>query len=402
MATAAPPYANQLPSTLPIPWTIWAGALGVTSAIVGAAWDVSWHRSIGRDSFLTPAHVLIYLCGITAAVVCGYLILYTTFGPNQQLRAESVQVLGFRGPLGAFIAAWGGIAMLTSAPFDNWWHAAYGLDVKIISPPHALLMSGVLSISIGILFLTLAAMNRAGNSLATNNSFAGLSTPTPNFRTLQRLLLYVGALLLIENMFFLTEPTWDVSLHRAAAYIALAIFTPLLFAVFARATGARWSSTTLAAIYTLFVLAEILILPLFPATPKLGPVYNPVTHFIPAKFPILILAPALALDLLWQRARTWKPWQVAIVSGILFTAVLTACEWPFATFLMSHASQNRFFATIYFDYNSRPEGYDRLRLFFAPDSGLALARGLAIAAIIATASTWSGLKFGQWMRGVQR
>jgi len=27
--------------------------------------------------------------------------------------------MGFRGPLGCFIAAWGGIAMLTSAPFDN-------------------------------------------------------------------------------------------------------------------------------------------------------------------------------------------------------------------------------------------------------------------------------------------
>ena len=29
--------------------------------------------------------------------------------------------------------------MLTSAPFDNWWHDAYGLDVKIISPPHMFL-----------------------------------------------------------------------------------------------------------------------------------------------------------------------------------------------------------------------------------------------------------------------
>ncbi len=26
--------------------------------------------------------------------------------------------------------------MITSAPFDDWWHNAYGLDVKILSPPH--------------------------------------------------------------------------------------------------------------------------------------------------------------------------------------------------------------------------------------------------------------------------
>ena len=403
MATSAFP-SNQLPgnprASVRIPWTIWAGAAGVTSAIIGAAWDVSWHRSIGRDSFLTPAHILIYLCGILAAVVCGYLILYTTFGRDQRLRAESVQVLGFRGPLGAFIAAWGGIAMLTSAPFDNWWHAAYGLDVKIISPPHVLLMSGVLAISIGILFLTLAALNRSANT--ANNSFAGLTATQPAAKGLQRLVLYVGSLLVLENMFLLTEPTWDVSLHRASAYVAIAIFTPFIFAVFARATQARWACSTLAGIYTLFVITEILILPLFPASPKLGPVYNQVTHFIPAKFPILLLAPAIALDLFWQRARALKPWQLALISGGLFVAALVIFEWPFATFLMSRASENRFFGTIYFDYNSRPEGWDRMRRFFQPDSGTGLAEGLVLAAAVASGSTWIGLKFGTWMRGVQR
>jgi hypothetical protein len=33
----------------------------------------------------------------------------------------------------------GGFALITSAPFDNWWHSAYSLDVKIVSPPHTLL-----------------------------------------------------------------------------------------------------------------------------------------------------------------------------------------------------------------------------------------------------------------------
>ena len=53
---------------------------------------------------------------------------------NAEMRAASVKVLGLRAPLGVFLAAWGGVAMLTSAPFDNWWHNAYGLDVKIVSP----------------------------------------------------------------------------------------------------------------------------------------------------------------------------------------------------------------------------------------------------------------------------
>ena len=43
------------------------------------------------------------------------------------------------------------------------------------------------------------------------------------------------------------------------------------------------------------------ILPLFPAQPKLGPVYHPLTQFTPPEFPLLLIVPALALDLLWQR-----------------------------------------------------------------------------------------------------
>ena len=34
-----------------VPWYIWTGVAGITSAFIGAEWDVSWHRSIGRDSF---------------------------------------------------------------------------------------------------------------------------------------------------------------------------------------------------------------------------------------------------------------------------------------------------------------------------------------------------------------
>jgi hypothetical protein len=82
--------------------------------------------------------------------------------------------------------------------------------------------------------------------------------------------------------------------------------------------------------------------------------------------------------------------------------VLTIVEWPFANFLLSKASENRFFGTIYFDYNSRPDGYDRLRQFFKPDQGITLYFGLLRAAIYGSISTWIGLSFGRWMRSVQR
>ena len=66
---------------------------------------------------------------------------------------------GFRAPLGAFISAWGGVAMITSAPFDNWWHNAYGIDVKILSPPHAVLALGMFATVFGALILVLREQN---------------------------------------------------------------------------------------------------------------------------------------------------------------------------------------------------------------------------------------------------
>ena len=42
-----------------IPWYIWLSVVGVTSAMIGVHWDISWHRSIGRDTFWTPAHLAI-------------------------------------------------------------------------------------------------------------------------------------------------------------------------------------------------------------------------------------------------------------------------------------------------------------------------------------------------------
>jgi hypothetical protein len=63
-----------------VPWYLWRSALAVTSAYVGGHWDISWHRSIGRDSFWSPLHIAIYACGVLAAISSVYLIFTTTLG----------------------------------------------------------------------------------------------------------------------------------------------------------------------------------------------------------------------------------------------------------------------------------------------------------------------------------
>src|SRR5207245_2970537 len=115
----------------------------------GGTWDISWHESIGRDTFWTAAHVMIYLCGVLGGLTAGYLILSTTFQKNSPLRDASISMWGFRGSLGAFVCAWGGVDMITSARFVNWWHSDYGLDVNLISPPHTVLAQRVDGVRFG-------------------------------------------------------------------------------------------------------------------------------------------------------------------------------------------------------------------------------------------------------------
>src|SRR5476651_415755 len=172
-----------------VPWYLWCSALAVTSAYVGGYWDISWHRSIGRDTFWSAPHMAIYACGILAGISAGYLIFTTTFGRGGVLKDVSVRIWGLTGPLGAFISAWGGVAMLASAPFDNWWHNAYGLDVRIISPPHTLLIFGIRCVSVGIIFLIMAAMNRLQAVGAEHGRTAAESS---TYKTLQGILLYMG------------------------------------------------------------------------------------------------------------------------------------------------------------------------------------------------------------------
>ena len=94
--------------------------------------------------------------------------LHDDVGPDAAAAGGQRAHLGSSGPLGAFLSAWGGVAMLVSAPFDDWWHNAYGLDVKIISPPHMVLAAGFFGIEFGTILLLLAFMNRAGEADAAD------------------------------------------------------------------------------------------------------------------------------------------------------------------------------------------------------------------------------------------
>ena len=57
----------------------------------------------------------------------------------------------------------------------------------------------------------------------------------------------------------------------------MAMGVPCVLAALAAAARRRWTATLIAAIYTVFMLALVWGLPLIPAAPRIGPVYENVT-----------------------------------------------------------------------------------------------------------------------------
>jgi hypothetical protein len=126
-------------------------------------------------------------------------------------------------------------------------------------------------------------------------------------RRLEWLFLYLGAQTVIIFQTLVLEYTSRTLLHTSLPYRVMAIFIPFILAAVSRASRQKYSATIITGYYMAFVIAEILILPLFPAEPKLGPVYHPVHQFIPAQFPVLLIVPAFVLDVFWNRTRKWNP-----------------------------------------------------------------------------------------------
>jgi len=242
----------------------------------------------------------LYLCGVLSGLTCGYVILSTTFQKDSPLRDHSVSMWGFRGPLGAFVCSWGAVAMIASGPFDNWWHNAYGLDVKILSPPHILLAMGMTGIRFGTLVLVLAEVNRAVGEYRIR---------------LERVLFFSFVFLLAMTVGIMQEDTFRIFMHGAKFYLVVMMVAPIWFAAVARASENRWAATIVTGSYSLMHIAFMWILQFVPAEPKLGPVYQKITHLVPPDFPLLLIVPAIVFDIVRRHISTLNRWAQAAILG---------------------------------------------------------------------------------------
>ena len=145
----------------------------------------------------------------------------------------------------------------------------------------------------------------------------------------------------------------------------------------------------------------VLVLPLFAAQPLLGPIHVQVDRFMPPDFPLLLVVPALAIDVLIRRVApgAWRDWGLAVLLAVVFVITFVAVQWPFADFLVSPWARNDLFGSHRMDYGVPPEIQQRFYQLNPPDD---LVVGLPIAIAIGFASARLGLWWGNWMSRVRR
>lgn len=111
-------------------------SLGVLFAAGGGSWDINNHLLNKPETFFAPPHAVLY-AGV-GAVVTGAAILFLVS------RRTGRTIM----PIKLVLA---GVAMLVLAgPIDFAWHSAFGLD-GLLSPPHFVLVSGMIASSAGAL-----------------------------------------------------------------------------------------------------------------------------------------------------------------------------------------------------------------------------------------------------------
>ena len=415
---AGPVKSRAISGKAALPLYLYAVSIASLFTIIGVLWDISWHRSIGRDKFLSPPHILIYLGAIFAGLFSGIQVLWNSFYRKEAAAPSLIRVWGiFYSSLGSLFCIWGAIAMLTSAPFDDWWHNAYGLDVTILSPPHTLLALGMIFLQFGACvsiskYLNADAGAAAGANAGTIASTASGDTAADSRRyAMLQLLFVVGSSCLLCMVYTLGTDFLHIGRMRTPFfYLIVTVATLTLLPAFGRALRLRWGMTAIAASYFLIVGGCNWVLQLFPAEPKLGPILTHITHFQSGPFPLLIVIPALAMDIVMRRPGPAaapsgrRDWVTALLLSLVFVLLLLAVQYPFSGFLLeSPGARNWFFGADASYFGDSPAAPYRHKFYPGNIAALPeLIRGLSIAVVAGWLCARISLRWGNWLQSIQR
>jgi hypothetical protein len=128
---------------------------------------------------------------------------------------------------------------------------------------------------------------------------------------------------------------------------------------------------------------------------------------VPPSFPLLIIIPAVAVDLLMRKFGGRNDWKLSVLLGVTWVVIMLAVHWFWAEFLLSPAARNFVFGADQWSYTNRLgdwryEYWTLNRDAAGHWSPLAFARGIGIAMIVGIVASRISLALGSGMARVKR
>ena len=177
-------------------------------ARIGLAIDLQWHLDVGRDSMFTPPHIMI-LAGFP---ICLLLSIYYVIVCSKDLRkgieVNGIQIFGLIAPGYIWMILIGMFSLTIGGVYDDYWHAQYGIDTTVLTPPHMLTLFGGIIAEIASVLLVLALMKENNSNFKGLDLLASLLLWTVFFHSSFLFLNYIDPKLAITSLFGL-----DLLLH---------------------------------------------------------------------------------------------------------------------------------------------------------------------------------------------
>jgi hypothetical protein len=151
-------------------------------AETGLAWDRNWHDLVGRDRFWIPPHIMMYSglggVGIVALALIVVDSIRYARGRSGVDDSSTANVFWlFHAPLGYILVGFGAFADLLAAPFDNYWHQLYGIDVTLWSPFHLMGTFGGVLAGLGSVYVFASEASNERQVERPRRSLLGFNGP---------------------------------------------------------------------------------------------------------------------------------------------------------------------------------------------------------------------------------
>jgi hypothetical protein len=255
--------------------------------VFGCAWDIWWHVAIGRDTFLEPPHIPVYLSLTYLLAVSGL----------QMYRTRDRQ----------WIHLFASVALLpVAASFDQLWHEIFGVEdisevIAVTSPPHLMLVAGMFLSALCILALLHRDKNHQAQEFFGSLIFACLLT-----------------LGLFYTLPFHPSFGWAILGYGGAGIVSFVF-------IFVTLCAANWKPTFAGGTLASLVFMLFYSIAFGAMTVGSNIIINPHDRAPIWLFALACLAPASLIDFMGRRYNALN----TAAAGLLFGIILFGCSSAF-------------------------------------------------------------------------